>query len=379
MTTELEIGGVQIKLLRYAQALSQEIFEIHVLSNGKGKLVEEFKKIDGVIFHELPSLRKKPHPWWDLRAFIELVLILRSIKLDILDYTGPKSALLGSAASALVRVPVRIYTMGGMLFNPLQKFYSRWIFKGLEKILCRLSTVVINVCRVNRDKLIFNYIITPDKSEVVYSPSPIGKFIEASQMDKVALRLAKGFDKNHFIVLQVSNLIPLKNNIAILCMAKDLITQFPNMQFVLVGDGEDRPKLEAYIQNHHLSDNCRLLGWRDDVPELMAMADVVTLTTKYQEGLPQVCTQAMAAAKPVVAYDWEGIKEDVVNGYNGFLIPMDHDKLFKSRLVELYQNSDMAIAMGRKGQKMVNLNHEINFVVERMTQLYQKRFLGTKK
>jgi glycosyltransferase involved in cell wall biosynthesis len=116
----------------------------------------------------------------------------------------------------------------------------------------------------------------------------------------------------------IGNFKPQKAPLDFVDLAARVAEANPAARFFFAGDGPLRADVEARARQHGLGERLLLLGWRRDVPALLGALDVLVLTSLW-EGLPRVCPQAMAAGRPIVATDVDGIPEAVVHGRNGRL------------------------------------------------------------
>jgi glycosyltransferase involved in cell wall biosynthesis len=96
-------------------------------------------------------------------------------------------------------------------------------------------------------------------------------------------------------------------------VAARLHPQFPQVKFVMVGDGELRPQIENQIATLQMQSVVRLLGWRSDIPEVLSAFDVFLLTSLW-EGLPRALVESALAGVPVVAGDVDGVCEGTMRG-----------------------------------------------------------------
>jgi glycosyltransferase involved in cell wall biosynthesis len=102
--------------------------------------------------------------------------------------------------------------------------------------------------------------------------------------------------------------------------ARRVASEIPDSRFVMVGDGELRGEAERAVARSGMADRFSFLGWRPEVPDLMAAFDVFLLTSRW-EGLPKVVPQALIAGCPVVATAVDGTREIVDQGVDGVLAP----------------------------------------------------------
>jgi glycosyltransferase involved in cell wall biosynthesis len=144
----------------------------------------------------------------------------------------------------------------------------------------------------------------------------------------------------------------------------------PSAHAIMAGDGELRPKIEALISELGLEHTISLLGWRTDIPELMAASQALVLTSRW-EGLPRVCPQAMAVGLPIVATDVDGVPEVVQHGVNGFLVKPGQIKEMADHLIFLLTHPEDAKTMGKRGQQMV-AEFDIHRMVHQQEELYER-------
>jgi glycosyltransferase involved in cell wall biosynthesis len=123
------------------------------------------------------------------------------------------------------------------------------------------------------------------------------------------------------------------------------------------------------IERGGLSKNFKLLGWREDIAELLAVSDVMFLASIH-EGLPRVVLQTMAAGKPVVATAVNGTPEAVKQGVTGYLIQPHATREMAEALVKILSNKSLARKMGKAGQKSLKGTFLMNNMLLEIEKLY---------
>jgi glycosyltransferase involved in cell wall biosynthesis len=136
----------------------------------------------------------------------------------------------------------------------------------------------------------------------------------------------------------------------------------------LVGEGPLYDDLRAEIETRGLEDTVFLLGYRADVPRVLAASDVLVLPS-YREGTPRVITEAMASGLPVVATNIAGIPEQVSDGESGYLIPTGDPDALAARLAELLADPALRERMGRCGVRRAE-RFSVEAMVEAADELY---------
>jgi glycosyltransferase involved in cell wall biosynthesis len=154
-----------------------------------------------------------------------------------------------------------------------------------------------------------------------------------------------------------------------------VIQERPDAQFALVGEGPLRDAVAARIRELGLSGHIHLSGWHDKAFKLMAAADVVSLTSRW-EGAPYTLLEAMAWSRPVVATAVNGCPEIVVDGNTGFLVPPGDATAWARRIVDLLSDPAMATAMGQRGRRRVEERFSLREMVARIESLYQQMAQG---
>ncbi len=145
---------------------------------------------------------------------------------------------------------------------------------------------------------------------------------------------------------------PEKNHELFLQAAALVRRELPETRFLVIGDGPRRPALESLARELLPAAAVRFLGTRRDVPELLALVDVVLLTS-HDEASPVSILEAMAAGKPVVATRVGSVGQTVLDGRTGYLVPPGSAGELARRTLELLQDAARAAALGRAGRRQV--------------------------
>ena len=186
---------------------------------------------------------------------------------------------------------------------------------SVKKILC-VSGAIADIVKAK--------IKNPAVVEVVYSVIDQAKF---SPLHKGKLRQELQIPAEHKIVGNVAALVDHKDHHTFINCAEILSTRNSHISFVIAGDGELRSELEAKVSEKGLSSKFHFLGFRSDVPRIIADFDLFLFTSKT-EGLGTSILDAFAAGIPTIATDAGGIPEIVVHNETGLLCPVkDAEKL----------------------------------------------------
>lgn len=162
---------------------------------------------------------------------------------------------------------------------------------------------------------------------------------------------------------------PVKNHPAFLQAAAQLTRKFPNLEFLLVGDGPLRSSLEKMSAELGLGDHVIFAGERHDIPAMLASMDVSVLISG-SESLSNVILESMAAGVPVVATNVGGNPELITHGKTGFLVPPGNEAAFVEAVAPLIASPDLRKRFSHAAQDFARANFHMETVWRRYERLY---------
>ncbi len=151
----------------------------------------------------------------------------------------------------------------------------------------------------------------------------------------------------------------------------DAAALLPDPMFAVVGDGPERAALEAQVAALGLRDRVRFLGYRSDVPELLAACDVFVLPSLY-EGLPLALLEAMASGVPVVATAIGGVDEAVQDGVSALLVPPADARALGVAIRTLLDDPGLARQLGTTGMAVARRSFSVEPMVRQLTRIYDE-------
>jgi glycosyltransferase involved in cell wall biosynthesis len=249
----------------------------------------------------------------DLRAAGELRRLVRSLQPQLVHSHGLKAALVTAAALSLYpKRPRLVFTVHNNLPQP-KAVISQMAYGVALRRMFRLMDMVITVSEALRDRLV-EY-AAPDRVITIRNGIPVERF---RGYPRAAVRAELEIPETAKIVGMTARLIAGKG-ITTALEAVSLLTRIvPDLHFVVVGDGPERGKFESYGEALGLAKRVHFLGWREDVPRLMAGWDMFILPSS-SEGFSLSVLEAMASGLPVVVSDLDSMREAVVVGKSGYL------------------------------------------------------------
>ena len=317
--TKLELGGAQEVALYAVSHLDRSKFRTLLVTGPGGLLTDEAKTLTGVDVHILSSLARRVHILADIAAFLELIRLFRRLRPAIVHTHSSKAGILGRWAAWCARVPVIIHTIHGYGITPAQPFWLRRVLILLERMTGWITTHWIAVAQADIKKGIEWGLFDRTQVSVVrpgIDPLPFQATIDTNM--RHALRASFGVGPDDFLVGTVACLKPQKAPEDFVAVAKQVCDVVPEARFVLVGDGDLRPRIESLIEANGLDKRLHLAGWRRDISTVMKIFDAFLLTSHW-EGLPRVLLEARTIGLPVVATKVGGVEEVIVQGRHGWL------------------------------------------------------------
>ena len=149
------------------------------------------------------------------------------------------------------------------------------------------------------------------------------------------------------------------------------VTEVPEARFLVVGDGPERHALEAEAIARGVAGRIQFLGYRADVPELLADCDLFVLPSLF-EGLPLSILEAMAARRAVVASDIGGNDEAVIEGETGVLVPPAEPAALAAAIRALLADAPRRQRFGAAGRARVEQEFSAEVMVRRVTSVYDE-------
>jgi len=176
------------------------------------------------------------------------------------------------------------------------------------------------------------------------------------QGDGFAARIAFGLDPDRVWVGLFGQLVPHKGALPFIEAGRLALESEPRLGFVIAGAGPDEFRAECAdaIERSGRADAFRLLPPQPNARELMAASDVVCLATTTPDPFPRSVLEAMAARRPVAAFDSGGTREMVLDGESGFLVPSGDLQALADSFSRLAADADLRARMGEVGRRRVH-------------------------
>lgn len=193
-----------------------------------------------------------------------------------------------------------------------------------------------------------------------------------AEMD-AALRMAGraelGAQPDDTVLIKVARFWPEKRHDILLQAFKLLLERQPNILLLIPGIGPELEKNQALAENLGICKRCRFLGFRTDLPELLAMADI-QVHTSDEEGVPLAILSGMAAGIPIVSTAVGGIPEVIKHQYSGILVPPASPLVIADAVYELMQDPIRQQRLGKAAQAFIENEYSLKAATTRVEDLY---------
>jgi glycosyltransferase involved in cell wall biosynthesis len=266
---------------------------------------------------------------------------LRQLDVDVIHSHEFTMSVYGAAAARRLCRP-HVVTMHGnqrMTAALRRRVALRWAFRN--------SFATTAVSEATKLQLEHDLGLKPDAISVIRNGVPV------PHGNPEAVRKELGMMEGELLILAVGNLDPRKGHIFLLEALHQLSGRMPERPWRLAiaagRGGPERPRLEAFAAAQGMSDRMHILGFRDDIPDLLAAADILAMPSLW-EGLPLAVLEAMLAGTVVVATTASGIPEAIVSGEHGLLTPPADSAALAKALGDLIANERYRLWLAAQAQ-----------------------------
>ena len=370
--SRLNVGGPSVHVILLTAGLETRGYQTRLVigreSPREGNLFDLAAR-KGVSWVALPGLGREVRPWHDLRALVGLYRMMRRWRPHVVHTHTAKAGLLGRLAARAARVPVVVHTFHGHVlrgyFGPLTTAF----YRGLERRLGRSTDVIVAVSEAVKQDLVALGVAEGAKIRVI----PLGLDLEplAGALPRGSLRAEAGVAEEAPLVGIVGRLAPIKDVGTFLRAAVAVREDVPEARFAVVGDGEERARLEEHSARLGLEGRVFFHGWRREMAAVYGDLDVVVNCSR-NEGTPVALIEAMAAARPVVATRVGGTPDLLGEGRRGRLVPPGDPAALAAGILDALAGGEAVAARAREGQAYVLAHHSSRRLVDDVDALYRE-------
>ena len=356
-----QLSGAELSLLSLAKGLDRQRYRPVVVLPDAGPLAEALEQA-GVEVRFVPMgaemLRvsreyARSHPLRALGRGRDMLLpalrirrLIRETGAAIVHTNSVKSHFLGALAVSFTPAKLIVHERNILDDSTVR----RWLLRIADWRAARVIAISDAVAAPYRERLRH-----PTKVVTVYNGIDVARFAAA---DGAAFRQELGLGPEALLVVQVGQIARWKGQDIFLRAAAQVAGQFPAAQFAIVGkvlfpqnEAAYEKHLHVLVEHLGLEGRVRFVGQRDDIPQVLAAADVVVHPAAEPEPFGRVLAEAMAAGKPVVASACGGTPEIIADGETGVLVPPGEPGAIVEALAALLADPTRRLLMGQAGRR----------------------------
>jgi glycosyltransferase involved in cell wall biosynthesis len=317
--------------------------------------------------YDLKIDRSGTNPLKEISRIYKIFLILKKTKPAVVHNVTLKMAIYGSIASRFVKVPKVINAISGLGYN----------FTADRKTISKkIIYLLMNFAFKNHNNL-FIFQNPDDLNLIKMLRVDIGNrycIIKGVGVDLVKFSYSERERKVGIGFIQTARMLRDKGISEFIRASRIVQNKYPESRFLLVGDVDiENPAsyTEKELRKELMDTTVIWLGYRSDIVELLQNSDIMVFPS-YREGLPKSLIEAAAMGLPIITTDTAGCRECVDDGVNGFLVPVGDSTLLAEKMIQLIENPDLIMKMGKESRYKAEREFSIDSVLKKTLTLYEK-------
>lgn len=362
--TDVKLNNFSIPNILAAKKLGYNVY-----MGVNKKYAKDLKSDFDVKFYNASIYRSIFNLYDIIKAFFRTNKFLRKNKIDVIHCNTPIGGVIGRICGKINKVPKVIYTAHGFHFFEGNKPILNMIFSGIEKFLARYTDTIIVM---NEEDFESAKSFKLRNSGKVYLVHGVGvdsqDFILKSEQNREGFFKNLNMDIESKILITVGDLVPRKNILQSVKIVQEI--EDDNLHLLICGTGNQMQAIEKYIIDHKLDNRVHLLGFRNDIKQLLSYSDLF-LFTSFQEGLPRSVMEAMATGLPCIVSNIRGNSDLIDNGKGGYLCDLSDNTSFIVAINNVLNNKELSDNMRDYNLDKIK-EYDTKVVKEEILDIYKK-------
>jgi glycosyltransferase involved in cell wall biosynthesis len=371
------VGGVEIAVSKLAAYLVKKGNSVRILTSRFPKLLPKREIFDGIeilrlhfripVITPLSSIAKFSFRF--VECLLELFAFCRKNKVDIVNLHYPTdNALYAVLLSWLSRAPLVTSIHGSDIESfARSSTFKRWIVGFTLK---------------NSSYIVANSQDLSNKAKSLYGKIAGSKYIVIGNCIEIPQESRKSHDipKGVRFILGIGRLVKVKGFDILVQAFKIFRQKTDDTHLIILGDGEEKESLIGLVHSLGLQESVLFPGNVDNnnVFDYLSKCAFLVLPSR-QEAFGIVCLEAMAAGKPIVAFDVGGVSEIVKNMVNGLLVNVRTAEGLAEKMIYLYGNKELAEKLGENGKEFVRSNFSPEVILKNYLEIFEKLASNNKR
>jgi len=349
--------------LPYLKWFKDQGYEVHVAANGHANIpyCDKFINI---------GFERSPFKISNLKAYKDLKRNIDNNNYSLIHCHTPMGGVLTRIAgiNSRKRGTKVVYTAHGFHFFKGAPLKNWLLYFPIEYILAKKTDVIITINKEDFD-IANKYNFRAGKIRFI---NGVGINLEEFQPQtfdsKTMLREEYGFNEKDFILIYAGELSYRKHQDLLIDVVALLKDKIPNIKLLLAGTGTLFDQFKKQINVKEVSEQVELLGFRNDITNLMMLSDI-SVSSSRQEGLPVNVMESMATGLPLVVTNCRGNRDLVTNGKNGYILEIDDLQGFSESVKLLYDSEEIRFDFSKSNINKIK-QYSIKNVLNEMEDVY---------
>jgi len=250
-------------------------------------------------------------------------------------------------------------------------FLKKTIYCFIDRFFERYVDRFIVVSKSLQTTLENNHKIPGEKIALVYNGIELDEYRDEAS-EEFSLKLKKEFniDKSVSLVGAIGRIVWQKGFEYLVEAVPVILKECPEVRFMIIGDGPLKKELEEKSRRLKIEDKIIFTGFRTDIKEALASIDILVMPS-LKEGFPMVTLEAMAMAKPIIAADIDGIREQIEHQKNGLLVSPEKPVILAEAVISLLKNKEEAERLGMAAKERVEEEFSVKKMVSETESVYK--------
>lgn len=312
-----------------------------------------------------------------LLAGIRVWAVCRQERFDVAHTHNSLPGVVGRIAAGLAGVPAVVHTCHAWPLHQPRGLVFSWTYRLLETIAARYAHAVLFQNPDDMGSCVKLKIVPPERATLTGNGIDVTGLL--ARVDKDArprIRRELGIHEGAFVLVCVARLeLPKGHEFLLRGLERFVERTDREIVALFVGVGEAEEQLKAKAKELGMQDVVRFTGYRHDIPDILAAADVSALTSLF-EGVPRALMESMASRLPVIATDVPGTRMLIRSGKTGLLVKYGDVEALARALLQIMQDPMLAKRMGEAGKDLATTRFDERLVAERVRQVYETVLSG---
>ncbi|HEV7768955.1 MAG TPA: N-acetyl-alpha-D-glucosaminyl L-malate synthase BshA [Thermoanaerobaculia bacterium] len=358
-------GGSGVVATELGLALAKRGDDVHFISYAMPSRLNILH--ENVHFHEVnvtPYPLFDPYPPYTLALATKMAEVAAYEKLDVLHvhYAIPH-AISAYLAKQIMQGRIQVVTtLHGTDITLVGRDES---YLPITKFGIEVSDGVTAVSQWLKDETATNF---NTRKEIEVIPN----FVDPARFHRTPSAFCNAIgSRGEKIICHVSNFRPVKRVMDVVETFEKIIASGVNGRLIMIGDGPERSRAEAYTRQHHLRDRVTFLGNLPNLEEILGGCDLFLLPSET-ESFGMAALEAMTSEVPVIATNAGGLPEVVIDGETGYLLPMGDTDAMAERGIEILRDDELRTRMGKRARQVAVERFDEQKIIPIYREMYER-------